>query len=209
MPGERFVLRFLSPTDGCSAHEMAFEAEISSVALMVGVETADLVIGTSFYLEENDISALSTAIDLPMPDRNGEVLLAREPREVGPPYLVHTNFELPLMLDGRKPFASFADERDWLEDGLAPFKPHVDRGSLVRRERLHQHGNVIVAEIHFALPGEEWRFDAYEALTDEPGAWTSAKERRQGLLLGYTEEQCDWWMARWKGPSPPAGPSTD
>jgi hypothetical protein len=28
------------------------------------------------------------------------------------------------------------------------------------------------------------------------GPWTEEHERREGLLLGYTPKQCDWWLSR-------------
>jgi hypothetical protein len=51
------------------------------------------------------------------------------------PYLIHTNFELPLMLDGRKPLAAFknVNPSEWFDDLLNPFEPFVASGDIVRR----------------------------------------------------------------------------
>lgn len=51
------------------------------------------------------------------------------------PYLVHTNFELPLMLESRKPLAVFSDGYpfDWFDAYLAPFEQFVAAGMIVRR----------------------------------------------------------------------------
>lgn len=46
------------------------------------------------------------------------------------PYLIHTTFELPLMLEGRKPLAVFGDgyPSEWFDEFLAPFEPFVASG---------------------------------------------------------------------------------
>ena len=123
------------------------------------------------------------------------------------PYMVHTHFELPLMLEGRKPLAVFGDAypSEWFDDYLAPFAAFVEAGRLVRRivdtplphikERRPDFDGM--RDVYFALPGEEWRIDAYIALfRDRTGAWNDELERRQGSLLGYEDWQNDWWIER-------------
>jgi len=124
------------------------------------------------------------------------------------PYMVHTNFELPLMLDGRKPLAVFSDgyPSDWFDSFLAPFEQFVEAGRIVRRivdtpmphikdRRPDLEG---IRHAYFALPGEEWRIDAYLLLMDAPYgsdlAWSDREERYQGSLLGYEDWQNDWWI---------------
>ena len=125
----------------------------------------------------------------------------------GVPYMVHTNFELPLMLEGRKPLAVFGDgyPSDWFDNHLAPFEPFVAAGRIVRRivdepmphikERRPDLDGI--RHVYFALPGEEWRIDAYLLLMDScksGEAWTDVQERLQGSLLGYEDWQNDWWI---------------
>jgi hypothetical protein len=130
------------------------------------------------------------------------------------PYLVHTGFELPLMLDGRKPLAVFSDvwPAAWLEDVLKRFEPHVQAGCFVQRiadaPLAHagpvRPGDRRLRRILFALPAEAWRIDAYLALWNaEAGSgWTMDSERREGTLLGYEDWQNDWWMEHgWLGRS--------
>jgi len=48
--------------------------------------------------------------------------------------------------------------------------------------------------IFYALPSEERRIKALHDLRNQGRPWSEDDERREGQLLGYTEEQCDIWM---------------
>jgi hypothetical protein len=126
-------------------------------------------------------------------------------REV--PYLVHTNFELPLMLEGLKPLAVFHDAypTEWLTETLERFEPFVRSGRLVRSivdtpfteaERARFAGFLGWRRAFFALPGEEWRIDAFllVAKVSTQTGWNEALERMEGSLLGYDDWQNDWWI---------------
>ncbi|WP_237151552.1 hypothetical protein [Oryzibacter oryziterrae] len=121
------------------------------------------------------------------------------------PYLIHTNLELPLMLEGRKPLAVFEDgyPSDWLEELLAPFNRFVASGQILRRiievpmPHLKQHRPDLegMRTVFFALPGEEWRVDAYiDQIIHRTRDWDDDLERLQGSLLGYEDWQNDWWL---------------
>ena len=119
------------------------------------------------------------------------------------PYRLHTNRELGLMLEGIKPLAVFADGRDHFPDCVARylrlFDRHVRNGRIVRHDRFVPIDHPVIDAIHyiyFTLPGEEWRVDAMIGLMAEPDVWSADKERRQGELLGYTDEQNDVWLNR-------------
>ena len=115
------------------------------------------------------------------------------------PYLVQTGFELPLMLEGRKPLAVFGDAAAWLEKYLSAFDPFVADGRIVKR--VIDRSDILPdsIEVYFVLPGEEWRIDAYIDLFKEAAksGWSEAMERRQGVLLGYTDWENDCW-AKWR-----------
>ena len=124
------------------------------------------------------------------------------------PYLIHTGFELALMLDGRKPLAKFSDAypNEWFEERMNKFTPFVESGRLIRRvvkrpfdrPRGNSDGNRVdgISEVFFALPGEEWRVDAYLLLWQVAAKtkWNYSLERFEGLLLGYEDWQIDWWI---------------
>ncbi|KUM25121.1 hypothetical protein AU467_27535 [Mesorhizobium loti] len=128
-------------------------------------------------------------------------------REV--PYLVHTNFELPLMLEGRKPLAVFDDAypAKWLKETLKRFGPFVRSGRLVRRivdtpfteaEHALFPGFKKWRRVFFSLPGEEWRIDAFLLVSKVSAqtGWDDTLERMEGSLLGYEDWQNDWWIER-------------
>jgi hypothetical protein len=121
------------------------------------------------------------------------------------PYLVHTNFELPLMLEGRKPLAVFRDAypSDWFDAFLAPFIPFVESGQIVQRiietpmPHLQQHHLDLegMRDVFFALPKEASRIDAYiDKIIHRTRDWDDELERLQGSLLGYEDWQNDWWI---------------
>jgi hypothetical protein len=121
------------------------------------------------------------------------------------PYLIHTNFELPLMLDGRKPLAVFGDvyPSDWFDELLAPFEPFVASGQILRRiidtpapALKQQHPDLDgMRDVLFALPDQAWRIDAYvKDILNRTRDWDDDLERRQGALLGYEDWQNDWWI---------------
>jgi hypothetical protein len=73
------------------------------------------------------------------------------------------------------------------------FAPHVVAGRFVRREHAHSDGR---RHAFYALPGEEWRFDAYIEMwkqADKSG-WSEELERLEGHLLGYEDWQNDLYI---------------
>ena len=117
------------------------------------------------------------------------------------PYTVHTNRELGLLLSGDKKFAQFHDRKDMFPDALGRylrlFDRHVEEGSLLRRDHVYRPEQSAKIEMHrimFALPDEEWRFEAFLDLWDET-TWGPAQERREGELYGYEDWMNDHWIA--------------
>ncbi|MEJ6785039.1 hypothetical protein [Aminobacter sp. Piv2-1] len=132
---------------------------------------------------------------------------AQKPGQPTYPYSLHTNRELDMMLAGTKPFAAFSHQRvEGFEkpDALAgqDFEPHVKSGVLsehVRTFRGTSEGVPLDVDYYFyAVPGEEWRVEAYSLLLEllHRGAWCSQLEWLQGRLLGYTDEQNEYHLAR-------------
>eukprot|EP00998_Keelungia_sp_KM082_P001585 NODE_11898_length_456_cov_0.750760_g11875_i0.p2 GENE.NODE_11898_length_456_cov_0.750760_g11875_i0~~NODE_11898_length_456_cov_0.750760_g11875_i0.p2 ORF type:complete len:149 (+),score=9.28 NODE_11898_length_456_cov_0.750760_g11875_i0:3-449(+) len=106
----------------------------------------------------------------------------------------HDGRELDLMLGGHKPLAYFSDRIDWEHDVPdfpdADFEPHVRAGRIVMRDRvytrkMHQRDHTC-RDLFYALPGEEWRIDALQAiLSRQDEAWSDEDDREVGRLLGY------------------------
>ena len=111
-------------------------------------------------------------------------------------YFSHDCRELSLMLSGEKPFASFhVGPGEELEDVMwrpQPFDHYVNVGRILRYETSMgrdpaEKGRAIL----FALPGEEWRFKAYEMLYKHALTYGVSiyDDPLFGTLWGYTEEQ--------------------
>jgi hypothetical protein len=82
------------------------------------------------------------------------------------------------------------------------FDRHVEAGRLVRRDEIVTHSKMgPIHHIYFALPDEAWRIQAMIDLMSSPGRWSREKEREEGKLLGYTDEQNDIWLSQhYSGP---------
>ena len=125
-------------------------------------------------------------------------------------YEIHTNNELELMLEGKKPLAVFGDEVSCLpNEDIIPeekFAPYVENGSFVRFEEVIEgpyseklERNTSMKNVFFALNGEEWRIKVMIQLLNglyNKGGWNETCEGLEGFLLGYTESQRDEWSRR-------------
>ncbi|HVY84651.1 MAG TPA: hypothetical protein VG943_05935 [Caulobacterales bacterium] len=152
----------------------------------------------AYDLSEEDVDAIAARVGVVvrLPARVSSVL-----EDERLPQLAHTNRELLMMLRGAKPFAAFTQEIGLITEADAlsgqPFDRHVADGVIVRRDYDRESDGMTVRRILFALPGEEWRFDEYNALMESASqGWDDVKERRQGELLGYTDWENDAHLAR-------------
>ncbi len=209
----RFVLQAVDPALGCPILEAQFSLEtIEPLVAIFGDEVGDVLNGAIWELDASDLERLSAVVGFVFPRQFGEVRLVEWSTLRAVPYLIHTEFELALMLEGRKPFAAFGDAypSDCFEAWMALFDPFVEEGRFVRRiidqpfpsPKRNASGETVegIRSVYFALRGEEWRIEAWIETwkTAALSGWNEALERRQGELLGYTEWQRDWWAAnRW------------
>lgn len=122
----------------------------------------------------------------------------------------HTDRELELMLEGKKPLAMFYEDISFLPDEeFIPenkFAPYVENGQIVRRETVikgpfsHELGREVqIKYVLFALKEEEWRINAMLLLKEQHEKtleWNETCERVESSLLGYTEEEIDAWCKR-------------
>ncbi|PSJ60155.1 hypothetical protein [Pseudaminobacter soli (ex Li et al. 2025)] len=207
-----FILQAIDPaTDSAVAEVRVLISDIDRLRMVLGLEEGeDPNLSGRYILSQCEMVEVG-ALCRPsfVPDR---MLTVIEPwhsiREV--PYLVHTNFELPLMLEGRKPLAVFSDgyPAQWFDDRIAHFEPFIESGRFVRRivdrpfdaTAKSQTGLDGIRTVCFALPSERWRIDAYMLLkyVGERSGWNESLERFEGLLLGYEDWQNDWWLDRYR-----------
>lgn len=103
------------------------------------------------------------------------------------------------MLNGKKPLAKFVDGEGRFPEVvlryIRMFDRHVDAGQFVRRDEIVESPRGPIHYIYFALPNEEWRIQAMIDLFARPGPWSREKEREEGTLLGYTDEQNELWLS--------------
>lgn len=128
-----------------------------------------------------------------------------EPSEV--PYLVHTGYELALMVDGRKQLTQMMEmyppEKHPGEDR---FDRCVSAGILHKEVDLellaepHQRkdGSVLkgMRTVYYTRRGEEWRIEAFKLIrkASAKSGWNEHYERLEGMLFGYEDWQNDWWI---------------
>jgi len=123
-------------------------------------------------------------------------------------FLVSDIARLRAIIGGIDEDPKFSDAypNEWFEERMNKFTPFVESGRLIRRvvkrpfdrPRGNSDGNRVdgISEVFFALPGEEWRVDAYLLLWQVAAKtkWNYSLERFEGLLLGYEDWQIDWWI---------------
>ena len=121
------------------------------------------------------------------------------------PYLLHTGHELPLLLEGRQCPESdvYPPERHFDEDR---FDRYVAQGVIHKEvvvepfaKPLHVHGRVYEGQriVYYARKGEEWRIQASKLIWSAAmrTSWSDDFERMEGMLFGYEDWECDWWIA--------------
>jgi hypothetical protein len=157
-----------------------------------------------YWLEPADLAAICQrfAVQFDAGDREVALLSWHSIREI--PYLVHTGYELPLLLDGRKKLARFHDhypphEHGWEEQ----FDRFVAQGLLHKEvdvetfDKPHRFRNGHVVEglrtAWYTPKGEEWRIQAFRLITQTKVGWNDTLERLEGMLYGYEGWQNDWW----------------
>ena len=96
----------------------------------------DAKLQNEYEFDEEDLDAINSKFGVTFDEKLRPVSLIRwDYKTRNAPYLNHSRFELPLMLDSRKPFAKFADleTSEWLNRTIARFAPFVEQGRIVKR----------------------------------------------------------------------------
>jgi hypothetical protein len=212
-PARWFVMQGFDPITGSPFVEMRFHVADIAVLQAIVRDGDDHDLAHSYVLTEEEHDAIEHRFGVALDCSDCEVILAPWQSIREAPYLIHTGFELPLMMEGRKPLTVLSDTYpgDWFEALIAQFNALVLDGRLIGRivdrpfeapYRLPDGAQVDgIREAYFAQPGQEWRIDAYLLLRQvgEKAGWSDALERYQGSLLGYEDWQNDWWFSRRSG----------
>jgi hypothetical protein len=211
-------LEAIDPATASISHEVSFEVtDIAELCSILGLGPTDLNSDTSYRLAASTVSRLKSHYGLKFHDTGFEAWLRAHNPNDDFPYKVHTGRELAMMLAKTKPLAAFSDDHPNPQgESTIPeqeFDPYVRVGRIIKREFIvapspdapEINGQPIGSRrVLYALPGEEWRIDAYLQLwqTMKTTGWTAALEREEGTLLGYEDRQNDIHMKGWKRPAP-------
>lgn len=208
----RFILRAIHPEYACPAFESMFTVEqLEELQALLGPDAEDdrQLDQKIYWLDRADLAAISQRFGIPFDANACEVNLTRyDEREEDIPYLTHTGYELPLMLDGRKKLArlyfEYPPHRHPYEDQFDRF---VAQGLLYKEVDVEPFDKPIRAAsgkvfdglrtAYYTPKGEEWRIQAFRLIdrAQRHGGWNDTLERLEGMLYGYEDWQNDWWLA--------------
>jgi hypothetical protein len=119
------------------------------------------------------------------------------------PFLIHTNYELPLLLEGRKKLAKMYYEYPPMRfPGEERFDRWVHEGLLYKEVDVEPFDRSIkgfegVRTVYYTPKGEEWRVPAMKLIyraAGQSGGWNEHFERLEGMLFGYEDWQNNWWI---------------
>jgi hypothetical protein len=206
----RFILQALDPDHGSPVLEALFLVdELDELHALIGTSKEDdPEFEHEYALDPGDIAAINGRFGLAFDPDGRDVRLCSWHSMRLVPYLSHTGYELPLLLEGRKPFARMKDayppDRHFGED---KFDRYVAQGDLHKEvvvepfEQPYRPKEGLAFEgdrtVYYTRKGEEWRIRASKLLWDAAAksAWSEDFERIESMLFGYEEWQNDWWMA--------------
>jgi hypothetical protein len=187
-----FVLEGIDLETNSIARDLVFEAEAARLESLLDIDVQELQLGASWLIESDHLELLNSEFGATFDAGPLEVWLRAWRPIDGLTYKVHTNRELLMMLERRKPLAVFdvGPTRDADEEHFAQ---HVAIGRFIQHQQDGTDGR---RQVFYALPGEEWRIDAYIDLCKQAAqsGWSEGFERRQGQLLGYEDWQIEMYI---------------
>ncbi len=208
----RFFLQAIDKDHGCAVLEASFYVEdVGELRKLVDAGEADGRDWDVYDIDRGELGMVCQRYGVVFDPGDREVRITRWHSIRAAPYLIHTNYELMLLLDGTK---KFARELEVYPPGQHHNEELFDR--YVSEGLLHKHvslepfkkptklgdGRVYEGsrEVCYTLKGEEWRVDAWKLISaaSKKSGWNETFERLEGMLFGYSEWQMDWWMEQWR-----------
>jgi hypothetical protein len=205
----RFILQALDPDHGSPVMETLFLVDnIDDLRRLLGSPAdGDPDLEAGYDLDPASVAAISERFGTTFDPGGRETHLRAWHSTRDCPYLIHTGYELPLLLEGRKHFAYFRDayppHSHFDEDR---FDRYVAQGLLHKEVELEpfeksttlENGQVIegTRTAYYTRPGEEWRIRASKLIwaAASRSGWNEDFERMEGMLFGYEDWQNDWWI---------------
>ena len=202
--GIQSIIDIYDPATECIVASAPLNAhQTKKIAIDLHINLEDLALGATFEFDRTDLARIKSQFRIDLDDEATEARLRRRLDIDDLPYQVHSNRELLLMLQNKKPLAVFStnyppeSSEDTVPEPL--FEPFVHSGRFVKREVVETPSDADrqpIRRVFYALPGEEWRVDAYMLVmrTAQISGWSEVLERMEGSLLGYSDEQNDHYL---------------
>jgi hypothetical protein len=215
MPQSRFLLEAFDREQLCPVlHAMLRVDDPQALRAILGeMADEDPDLNWVYHLDDEELAAIAAKFNVSfdpaqLDSKNLDIILFRQRRIDQMPYLPHTRYELPLLLDGRKKLARFAEAYPPMTfEGEDRFDHWVAEGVLHREEVKEPFDSPIqtsrgqtntgLRTIYYTPKGEEWRIPASKLIWDaagKSGGWNEYFERLEGMLFGYEDWQNDWWI---------------
>jgi hypothetical protein len=209
MQPRRFILQAIDPDLGHPAFEAMFAVERPEELRAILGEAAaeDSELDYFYTLEAEELVAISRQFDVPFDSQGRVTCLYKWTHQREVPYLIHTGYELALMLDGRKQFTRISMEYPPLNHLIEDrFDHYVAQGLLHKEVELEtfdkpyrmKNGRVFegLRTVYYTRKGEEWRIAAWRLVSkaSAKAGWNESFERLEGMLFGYEDWQNDWWI---------------
>jgi hypothetical protein len=205
----RFFLQAIDAELGCPVLEAAFDVDdLDDLRALLGLGVdEDPELRGLYAIDAHELAAISRRFGVTFDPEDHDVYLERWHFLRAVPYLVHTGYELPLLLDGTKKFARMgAAYPPHRHHGEERFDRYVAEGLLHKEVSLEpfpepytlKDGRVIEGrrDAYYTPKGEEWRIRAWKLIfaASRKSEWNEDFERIEGMLYGYEEWQIDWWI---------------
>jgi hypothetical protein len=138
-PTHRFFLQAIDQHYGCPVLEAMFVVgDLSDRRTLLDLSADDdPELRASYWLDEGELAALNRRFGVAIESNGREVTLRRWHSLRAVPYLVHTGYEMFLLLEGRKKFARMGQEYPSLQhDGEALFDNYVAKEILHKKVEI-------------------------------------------------------------------------
>jgi hypothetical protein len=215
MPQSRFLIEAFDYEQYCPVLQAMLPVDDPEAlrALLGGVADEDPELDYIYPLDDDDLAAIVAKFNVrfdaaQLASKDLATSLCRWRPSDQMPYLPHTRYELPLLLDGRKKLARMMNLYPPMTfEGEDRFDHWVARGVLHREvvdepyDPPHQtsRGRTYLGHrtVYYTPKGEEWRIPASKLIwraSGKSGGWNEYFERLEGMLFGYEDWQNDWWI---------------
>jgi hypothetical protein len=184
MPQFRFLIEAFDLEQWCPVLQAMLTVDDPQAlrAILAGVADGDPELETTYWLDDEDLAAIvatfNVSFDAAQLDSKALVInLFRWRPSDQTPYLTHTGYELPLLLEGRKKLARMSDPYPPMTfEGEDRFEHWVAKGVLHREEVNEPFDKPIQTSsgqtylghrtVYYTPKGEEWRIPASKLIWD-------------------------------------------